>query len=87
MTEEEHSKRAPWVLAAISKVKGQKQQPNEERICNVLTQSYGLDKDAGLFHLKKCVKDGLVICIPAKNGRNCFRVIKGNSGKFFYGLQ
>ena len=56
----DHKKAIPWVLAAIAKVKGQKQQPNEERICQVLLQSYAMEKTEGLEHLQKCVEEELL---------------------------
>ena len=79
-TDAEHEKRIPWVLASISKVKHQKQQPNEERISNVLLQSYQVPKDEAIYHLKRCVKEGSVICIPAKNGNLAYRVVKTSEG-------
>ena len=75
----DHKKVIPWVLAAIAKVKGQKQQPNEERITQVLLQSYGLDKSEGLEHLTTCVEEGLVTCTLAKNGKNSYRNAKAQS--------
>lgn len=82
----EHSQVIPWVLAAIAKVKGQKQQPNEERITTVLLQSYGLERDEALEHLQLCVQEGLVTVSMAKNGKNSYRNAKatpGIKGKFF----
>jgi len=69
----EHSKAIPWVLAAIGKIKGQKQQPNEERISQVLAQSYAMEKDEAMEHLLKCVQEGLVVVSVAKNGKNSYR--------------
>jgi len=77
---DDHSELIPWVLAAIAKVKGQKQQPNEDRICQVLMQSYGVDKEQGLIHLQKCVDEGLVSCSLAKNGKNSYRNSKSIAG-------
>ena len=77
----DHKKAVPWVLAAIAKVKGQKQQPNEERICQVLLQSYAMEKAEGLEHLQQCVEEGLVTCTLAKNGKNSYRNAKGGPPK------
>ena len=63
----DHQQVIPWVLAAIAKVKGQKQQPNEERISSVLLQSYGVEKDEALHHLQLCVDEGLVTVAMAKS--------------------
>ncbi|XP_065669066.1 histone acetyltransferase KAT6A isoform X1 [Hydra vulgaris] len=76
MTKTDHATVIPWVLASIAKVKGQKQQPNEERICLVLLQSYGLNKEEGLEHLLKCVEEGHVVVQEAKNGKNSYRNAK-----------
>lgn len=69
----EHSKVIPWVLAAIAKVKGQKQQPNEDRISQVMFQSYCMEKEEAIDHLLKMVAEGLVSVSVAKNGKNSFR--------------
>lgn len=69
----EHSKVIPWVLAAIAKVKGQKQQPNEDRISQVMFQSYCMEKEEAIDHLLKMVGEGLVSVSVAKNGKNSFR--------------
>ena len=80
----DHKKAIPWVLAAIAKVKGQKQQPNEERICQVLLQSYAMEKTEGLEHLQKCVEEGIVTCTLAKNGKNSYRNAKSGTPKCKY---
>ena len=69
----DHQQVIPWVLAAIAKVKGQKQQPNEERIASVLLQAYGLEKDEALHHLQLTVDEGLVTVAMAKSGKNSYR--------------
>ena len=80
----DHKKAIPWVLAAIAKVKGQKQQPNEERICQVLLQSYAMEKTEGLEHLQKCVEEGIITCTLAKNGKNSYRNAKSGTPKCKY---
>jgi len=76
----DHQTVIPWVLAAIAKVKGQKQQPNEERITSVLLQSYGVEKEEALQHLQLCVDEGLVTVSMAKNGKNSYRNAKSTPG-------
>ncbi|XP_057314256.1 histone acetyltransferase KAT6A-like [Hydractinia symbiolongicarpus] len=76
----EDAKIVSWVLAAIAKVKGQKQQPNEERIAQVLLQSYGLEKEESLEHLQRCVTEGHVVACMAKNGKYSYRNAKSVSG-------
>ena len=76
----DHQQVIPWVLAAIAKVKGQKQQPNEERISSVLLQSYGLEKDEALHHLQLCVDEDLVSVSMAKSGKNSYRNSKATPG-------
>lgn len=55
-----------WILAAIKKVKGQKQRPSEDRIAHVLETSYGLSKDVIEEQLELCVKHGKVLKVTFK---------------------
>ena len=56
-----------WIIAAISKVKGQKQRPSEDRISHVLETVYGLDQQEALEQLELCVKTGKVLKVVFKN--------------------
>lgn len=58
---EPDSKYITWILAAIAKVKGQKQRPNEERITHVLETTYGVDAQTVEEQLDLCVKAGRII--------------------------
>lgn len=58
---EPDQKYASWILAAIAKVKGQKQRPNEERITHVLESTYGVDAQTVAEQLDLCVKAGRII--------------------------
>lgn len=58
---EPDSKYITWILAAIAKVKGQKQRPNEERITHVLESTYGVDAQTVVEQLDLCVKAGRII--------------------------
>lgn len=55
-----------WILAAIQKVKGQKQRPSEDRISHVLETSYGLSKSIISEQLELCVKHGKVLKVTFK---------------------
>ena len=70
-----------WVLGAISKIKAEKQQPNEERITKVLFNTYGVEKDMGLEHLKRCVNEGIVVGQMAKSGKHSYMDAKKFVGK------
>ncbi|KAG5840466.1 hypothetical protein ANANG_G00189110 [Anguilla anguilla] len=50
-----------WILEAIKKVKKQKQRPSEERICNAVSMSHGLDRKTVLQQLELSVKDGSIL--------------------------
>ena len=55
-----------WILAAIQKVKGQKQRPSEDRISHVLETSYGLSRDVISEQLELCVRHGKVLKVTFK---------------------
>jgi hypothetical protein len=55
-----------WILAAIQKVKGQKQRPSEDRISHVLETSYGLSTSIISEQLELCVKHGKVLKVTFK---------------------
>ncbi|XP_051976081.1 LOW QUALITY PROTEIN: histone acetyltransferase KAT6A-like [Xyrauchen texanus] len=61
-----------WILEAIKKVKKQKQRPSEERICNAVSISHGLDRKTVLEHLELSVKDGSVLKVSNK-GLNSYK--------------
>ena len=54
-------KYASWILAAIAKVRHQKQRPNEERITHILEITYGVDPVTVAEQLELCVKSGRII--------------------------
>ena len=54
-------KYAAWILAAIAKVRHQKQRPNEERITHILEITYGVDAETVAEQLELCVKSGRII--------------------------
>ena len=60
-------KYALWIIAAIGKVKGQKQRPSEDRICHILETVYGLDPQVALEQLELCVKAGKVLKVVFKD--------------------
>lgn len=60
-------KYALWIIAAIGKVKGQKQRPSEDRISHILETVYGLDPQVALEQLELCVKAGRVLKVVFKD--------------------
>ena len=60
-------KYALWIIAAIGKVKGQKQRPSEDRIAHILENVYGLEQQEALEQLELCVKTGRVLKVVFKN--------------------
>ncbi|KAI4821185.1 hypothetical protein KUCAC02_029127, partial [Chaenocephalus aceratus] len=61
-----------WTLEAIKKVKKQKQRPSEERICNAVNMSHGLDRKTVLEQLELSVKDGTILKVTNK-GLNSYK--------------
>ncbi|XP_019740738.1 histone acetyltransferase KAT6A isoform X2 [Hippocampus comes] len=61
-----------WLLEAIKKVKKQKQRPSEERICNAVSMSHGLDRKTILEQLELSVKDGTILKVTNK-GLNSYK--------------
>ncbi|KAJ8415416.1 hypothetical protein AAFF_G00423960 [Aldrovandia affinis] len=61
-----------WILEAIKKVKKQKQRPSEERICNAVSMSHGLDRKTVLEQLELSVKDGSILKVSNK-GLNSYK--------------
>lgn len=61
-----------WILEAIHKVKKQKQRPSEERICNAVSMSHGLDRKTILEQLELSVKDGTILKVTNK-GLNSYK--------------
>lgn len=61
-----------WLLEAIKKVKKQKQRPSEERICNAVSMSHGLDRKTILEQLELSVKDGTILKVSNK-GLNSYK--------------
>jgi hypothetical protein len=76
-------KYADWILAAISKVRHQKQRPNEERITHILKITYGVDTATVVEQLDLCVKAGRIIRGDFK-GKSSYKdpsVLTPGSGK------
>ncbi|XP_028851864.1 histone acetyltransferase KAT6A isoform X2 [Denticeps clupeoides] len=79
-----------WILEAIKKVKKQKQRPSEERICNAVSMSHGLDRKTVLEQLELSVKDGSILKVsnkgvnsykdPENPGRLAFQKPRGGGG-------
>lgn len=61
-----------WILEAIRKIKKQKQRPSEERICNAVSMSHGLDRKTVLEQLELSVKDGTILKVTNK-GLNSYK--------------
>ena len=59
-------------MEAIKKVKKQKQRPSEERICNAVSSSHGLDRKTVLEQLELSVKDGTILKVSNK-GLNSYK--------------
>ncbi|KAI7812332.1 Myst3 protein [Triplophysa rosa] len=72
-----------WILEAIKKVKKQKQRPSEERICNAVSMSHGLDRKTVLEHLELSVKDGSILKVSNK-GLNSYKD-PDNPGRIAFG--
>ena len=53
------------ILDAISKIRGQKQRPSDERICNIL-HTQGYDKHETIELLENCVRDGHILQVHNK---------------------
>ena len=67
------------ILQAVTKVRAQKQRPNEERICGVMRQKYkGMKDKEILAHLEKAVEDGVLLRIMSK-GQSSYRDPKSTS--------
>uniref|UniRef100_A0A674F372 Histone acetyltransferase n=1 Tax=Salmo trutta TaxID=8032 RepID=A0A674F372_SALTR len=71
-----------WILEAIKKVKKQKQRPSEERICNAVSMSHGLDRKTILEQLELSVKDGTILKVSNK-GLNSYKDPE-NPGRLAY---
>ena len=48
------------ILAVIATIRGRKQQPTKERICEGLSKSFNVEKAKAIENLNKCVSDGIV---------------------------
>ncbi|KAJ1090927.1 hypothetical protein NDU88_004055 [Pleurodeles waltl] len=70
-----------WLLEAIRKIKKQKQRPSEERICNAVSSSHGLDRKTVLEQLDLSVKDGTILKV-SNNGQNSYKDPE-NPGRVF----
>ncbi|EDV25308.1 uncharacterized protein TRIADDRAFT_55230 [Trichoplax adhaerens] len=53
------------ILDAISKIRGQKQRPSDERICNIL-HTQGYDKHETIELLENCVREGHILQVHNK---------------------
>ena len=70
---------SPEILHAVSKVRAQKQRPNEERICSVIRQKFkGMKDKEILAHLEKAVEDGILLRTMSK-GQTSYRDPKSTS--------
>ena len=49
------------LLSAIRRIKGQKQRPGEERICNTMLLKFGVSAEVALCHLEKAVQAGRIV--------------------------
>ncbi|XP_069473765.1 histone acetyltransferase KAT6A [Ambystoma mexicanum] len=61
-----------WLLEAVRKIKKQKQRPSEERICNAVASSHGLDRKTVLEQLELSVQDGAILK-ASSNGQNSYK--------------
>jgi len=68
----DNNKYVPWLLAAIAKVKGQKQRPDETRICHVMSVAYGVPEDEALVQLGLAVKSGAILRLESK-GKSSYK--------------
>ena len=68
----DNNKYIPWLLAAIAKVKGQKQRPDETRICHVMLVAYGVPEDEALVQLGLAVKSGAILRLESK-GKSSYK--------------
>ena len=68
----QENKCVPWLLAAIAKVKGQKQRPDENRICHVMQVAYGVLESEALTQLELAVKNGAIMRLDSK-GKSSYK--------------
>eukprot|EP00794_Sanderia_malayensis_P012840 gene12840-14160_t len=66
------SKYVTWLLAAIAKVKGQKQRPDEGRICHVMSVAYGVPEPEALAQLELAVENGAIMRLESK-GKSSYK--------------
>lgn len=69
---QDSNKYIPWLLAAIAKVKGQKQRPDETRICHVMAVAYGVPEEEALVQLGLAVKSGAILRLESK-GKSSYK--------------
>uniref|UniRef100_UPI00358E219A histone acetyltransferase KAT6B-like isoform X3 n=1 Tax=Myxine glutinosa TaxID=7769 RepID=UPI00358E219A len=55
-----------WILAAICKVRAQKQRPSEARVCQAVSLAHGLDTDTVREQLELSVQDRAVLRVLSK---------------------
>ncbi|KAK9745484.1 linker histone H1 and H5 family [Popillia japonica] len=55
-----------WILAAIRKIRSQKQRPSVERICHAIKQHHNYHEDVVAEHLETAVKQGTVLKVYNK---------------------
>ncbi|KRT83714.1 hypothetical protein AMK59_3821 [Oryctes borbonicus] len=55
-----------WILAAIRKIRSQKQRPSVERICHAIKQHHNYHEDVVAEHLEAAVKQGTVLKVYNK---------------------
>ncbi|GFY57043.1 hypothetical protein TNIN_199921 [Trichonephila inaurata madagascariensis] len=64
--DEGNSTLTTWIIAAIRKVKYQKQRPSLDRICSVVRQNHRVERQAIKEQLEKAVANGLIVKVFTK---------------------
>ena len=62
-TDEGHSK---WILAAITRIKSQKQRPSDHRIASILQSHHNVSYENTVKYLKAAVNDGVILSVVNK---------------------
>ncbi len=82
----QEGKYIPWLLASIAKVKGQKQRPDEARVCHVMSVAFGVSEEEALIQLELAVKAGAVMRLESK-GKSSYKdpsVHAGFKGEYIF---
>ncbi|XP_015929465.2 histone acetyltransferase KAT6B [Parasteatoda tepidariorum] len=64
--DESNSTIVKWLIAAIRKVKYQKQRASVDRICNVINQTHNIHRQTVIDQLEKAVNKGLILKVYCK---------------------